>query len=151
MTRGRTADDGATGADGATGGLAGPRSRVRRARLSAAGPEARLSSVSARVPTAGPVRTCVGCRSPESRSVLLRVVLSDVVAGVAPRLVVDAGRRLPGRGAWLHPDPRCLELAERRRAFPRALRIAGPVDTAAVHTWFDAAGQHDGAGSEPRV
>ncbi|GIG25226.1 hypothetical protein Cde04nite_14700 [Cellulomonas denverensis] len=54
--------------------------------------------------------------------------------GIAPRdLVVDVARSLPGRGAWLHPDPHCLELAERRRAFPRALRIAGPVDTTAVH------------------
>ena len=139
------------GGAGPAGRVAGARSRVRRARLSAAGPEARFSSVSARVPTAGPVRTCVGCRSPESQSVLLRVVRSDAAAGVVPRLVVDAGRRLPGRGAWLHPDPRCLELAERRRAFPRALRIAGPVDTATVHAWFDAARKNDGAGSEPRA
>ena len=49
-------------------------------------------------------------------------------------LVVDAGRCMPGRGAWLHPDPACLELAERRRAFPRALRIAAAVDVGAVRT-----------------
>ena len=35
---------------------------------------------------------------------------------------------LPGRGAWLHRDPECVELAERRRAFARALRVPGPVD-----------------------
>ncbi|WP_234995651.1 YlxR family protein [Streptoalloteichus hindustanus] len=57
---------------------------------------------------------------------LLRVVL---VAGV---LVPDPGRRRPGRGAWLHPDPECLRVAERRRAFPRALRVPGPLDVAAV-------------------
>ncbi|MEZ5189928.1 MAG: YlxR family protein [Schumannella sp.] len=28
----------------------------------------------------------------------------------------------PGRGAWLHPDPGCVEQAIRRRAFGRALR-----------------------------
>ena len=69
---------------------------------------------------------CVGCRSKESRSVLLRVV---VVEGV---LTVDPARRLPGRGASVHPDPRCVDLAERRRAFPRALRLAGPLDVAPV-------------------
>ncbi|MDT0166296.1 YlxR family protein [Actinotalea sp. AC32] len=45
--------------------------------------------------------------------------------------VVDPGRSLPGRGAWLHPDLQCLELAERRRALPRALRV-GSIDTTAV-------------------
>ncbi|WP_245612657.1 YlxR family protein [Actinotalea ferrariae] len=45
--------------------------------------------------------------------------------------VVDVRRSLPGRGAWVHPDLQCLELAERRRAFPRALRT-GPLDTSSV-------------------
>ncbi|MFN8076966.1 MAG: YlxR family protein [Kineosporiaceae bacterium] len=72
----------------------------------------------------GPVRTCVGCRERASRSDLLRVVAAEVdgVWSVLP----DPRRRLPGRGASLHPRPRCLELAERRRAFPRALRHVGP-------------------------
>jgi predicted RNA-binding protein YlxR (DUF448 family) len=38
------------------------------------------------------------------------------------RVAVDAAARLPGRGAWLHPDPGCVEQAIRRRAFGRALR-----------------------------
>jgi len=52
---------------------------------------------------------------------LLRVVaVSDrAVTGVVP----DPARRRPGRGAHLHPDPACLALAERRRAFGRALRV----------------------------
>jgi len=40
---------------------------------------------------------------------------------------VSHDRRLPGRGAHLHPTRECLELAERRRAFPRALRVSGPL------------------------
>ncbi len=41
------------------------------------------------------------------------------------------GRMLPGRGAWLCSDgSACVDLAEKRRAFDRALR--GPVSAASV-------------------
>ncbi len=56
----------------------------------------------------------------------MRVVVVDGV------LTPDPRRRLPGRGAWLHPDPECLHRAERRSAFPRALRVPGKLDTAAL-------------------
>ena len=62
------------------------------------------------------------------QTALLRVV------AVEDRLVPDLARRLPGRGASVHPDPRCLDLAEKRRAFPRALRLAGPLDLSPVRT-----------------
>ncbi len=40
-------------------------------------------------------------------------------------VVPDPQATQPGRGAWLHPG--CWEVAERRRAFTRALRAsAGP-------------------------
>jgi predicted RNA-binding protein YlxR (DUF448 family) len=79
---------------------------------------------------AEPVRTCVGCRARASAPGLLRVVAVDGV------MVPDPRRRYPGRGAWLHPDLGCLRLAERRRAFPRALRSAGTLDTAPVHAFL---------------
>jgi uncharacterized protein len=69
---------------------------------------------------------------------LVRVVLGEDER----TLVVDERRREPGRGAWLHPEPGCLDQAERRRAFTRALRTAGPVDTGAVHAWFDRTYHH---------
>ena len=69
--------------------------------------------------TSIPVRTCVGCRERAPVTDLLRVVLR------AGALVPDPRRRLPGRGASLHPTPECLRAAERRRAFPRALRLPG--------------------------
>nr|WP_255502351.1 YlxR family protein [Cellulomonas sp. JH27-2] len=59
------------------------------------------------------------------------------VVVVHDQLVVDVGRSMPGRGAWLHPDPGCLDLAVRRRAFGRALRHAGPLDTAVVADHFE--------------
>jgi hypothetical protein len=78
----------------------------------------------ARLP--GPVRTCVGCRERSAKSTLLRVVADG------DRLVPDPNGRLPGRGASVHPDPRCVDLAEKRRAFPRALRLAGPLDVSLI-------------------
>ncbi len=79
-------------------------------------------------PPSDPLRTCVGCRTRGAATGLLRVVAVDRT------LVPDPRRRLPGRGAWLHPDSECLRAAERRRAFPRALRTQETLDTAAVHT-----------------
>ncbi|WP_407671492.1 MULTISPECIES: YlxR family protein [Parafrankia] len=67
------------------------------------------------------MRTCVGCRSRVARSSLLRIV---VVGG---ELLPDVRRRMQGRGAHVHPDPTCVDLAERRKAFPRALRVSGPL------------------------
>ena len=78
---------------------------------------------------AEPIRTCVGCRTTAAASGLLRVVAVDET------LVPDPRRRHPGRGAWVHPDMECLRLAERRRAFPRALRV-GMLDTATVHAYL---------------
>jgi predicted RNA-binding protein YlxR (DUF448 family) len=51
-------------------------------------------------------------------------------------IIVDTAGNLPGRGAWLHPDERCLHVAIRRRAFARALRITGSPDTSAVVEFF---------------
>jgi predicted RNA-binding protein YlxR (DUF448 family) len=45
-----------------------------------------------------------------------------------PVVVLDRDRTMPGRGAWLHPDLACLELARRRSAVTRSLRLTGPVD-----------------------
>jgi predicted RNA-binding protein YlxR (DUF448 family) len=70
-----------------------------------------------------PVRTCVGCRQRAPASALLRIVAVRAPTGL--RLEPDPARRQPGRGAHLHPDPACLALAERRRAFGRALRLVG--------------------------
>ncbi|MEU7866192.1 YlxR family protein [Dactylosporangium sp. NPDC049140] len=77
---------------------------------------------------AEPVRTCIGCRKRASSTELLRFVAIESGPDQF-RAVPDPARRRPGRGAHLHPDPACLALAERRRAFGRALRIAGVLDT----------------------
>ena len=95
-------------------------------------------------PDTGPVRTCVGCRHRDDRSVLLRVVAAE--ADGVWYVVPDPRHRRPGRGASLHPVPGCLDLAERRRAFARALRRSVPLDTTPVREYVAAAGR-TGAGS----
>ena len=78
------------------------------------------------------MRTCVGCRRRTTAAELLRVVV-----GPGHRLVPDPRRRAPGRGAWVHRDPGCVDLAERRRAFVRALRVPGLLDPSAVREYVE--------------
>ncbi|MGH3435569.1 MAG: YlxR family protein [Sciscionella sp.] len=52
-------------------------------------------------------------------------------------LVPDVRRRHPGRGSWIHPDRECLRNADRRRAFPRALRVPGPLDATGVFDYLE--------------
>ncbi|QCQ90725.1 YlxR family protein [Rhodococcus sp. SGAir0479] len=85
-------------------------------------------SLSTRARAGEPVRTCVGCRQKGLATDLLRVVAQEGESG-GFLLRPDPKRRLPGRGAWLHPDPKCLSEAGRRRAFGRALRVSGSLDS----------------------
>ncbi|WP_232496619.1 YlxR family protein [Agromyces humatus] len=82
-----------------------------------------------------PVRTCIGCRSRSPRSSLLRVVTQN------SHVIADDSAVLPGRGAWLHPSLECYRLAVRRRAFTRALRVRGELDTSNVENRLKANGQ----------
>lgn len=82
------------------------------------------------------VRTCIATRDrrpPDTE--LLRVVLDPPADPT--RVVADPHRRLPGRGAWLTPDVGAYELAERRRAFGRALRTSTHVDTGQVRSYLE--------------
>ena len=73
-------------------------------------------------PASGPVRTCIGCRERATKSELLRVVAGSDAHG-QPAVVPDPEAIAVGRGAHLHPTTACYDLAVRRRAFPRALRL----------------------------
>lgn len=94
---------------------------------------------SSRSGRARPVRTCVGCRGRAVTTELLRLVVERVSpTGLGTvRVVPDLAGRLPGRGAWLHPLPDCLDLAERRRVFARAFRLAGPFDLDEVRRYLE--------------
>ncbi|WP_228803829.1 YlxR family protein [Nocardia higoensis] len=92
-----------------------------------------------------PVRTCIGCRKRESAVELLRIVARDRDAGDGSRIVVvvpDPRRRLPGRGAWVHPLSACSIAAVRRRAFGRALRVSGHLDISALEQYLENRHEH---------
>lgn len=72
-----------------------------------------------------PVRTCIGCRRRSEQNTVVRFVLDR--SQKPPRVLLDADRKKPGRGAWLHVESGCFETALKRRAFQRAFRQ--PVDT----------------------
>lgn len=67
-----------------------------------------------------PRRTCVGCRTTRAKPELVRIAATP--EGVS----VDPDHDLPGRGAYVCPDPRCLEAIERAggHTLRRALRTA---------------------------
>ncbi|MCR2785382.1 MULTISPECIES: YlxR family protein [unclassified Microbacterium] len=77
-----------------------------------------------------PVRTCVGCRARAPRATLTRVVAFDT------QLVLDESASMPGRGAWVHGTRECVDAAIRRRAFGRALRVSGSLDTQTLQNHF---------------
>jgi uncharacterized protein len=70
---------------------------------------------------ATPERMCVGCRRRRSQAELVRLVVDG-------GRVILARRGASGRSAYLCPEDRCLETAERKRAFGRAFRGSVTLD-----------------------
>lgn len=75
-----------------------------------------------------PQRTCVACRQVEGKRQLVRVVRTP-----AGTIEVDLTGKQNGRGAYLHADPACWDVALKRKALQRALRTElGEADQAAL-------------------
>ena len=68
-----------------------------------------------------PMRQCVGCREMKAKKELIRVVRSAEGA-----VSLDFKGKLPGRGAYVCPDPACLARARKSRALERAFDTALP-------------------------
>jgi predicted RNA-binding protein YlxR (DUF448 family) len=73
----------------------------------------------------------VGCRQRAAKRELLRVI-AGVGADGQVAVLPDPDGTAPGRGAHLHPTTECLDLAVRRKAFARALRLEGGPSSAPV-------------------
>ena len=73
------------------------------------------------MPKKTPMRQCVGCREMKEKKSLIRVVKSP--EGV---LSLDFRGKLPGRGAYVCPNPECLKRARKSRALERAFSAPLP-------------------------
>ncbi|MEG1879549.1 MAG: YlxR family protein [Pseudoflavonifractor sp.] len=73
-----------------------------------------------------PQRQCVGCREMKDKTQLIRVVKSPE-GGVS----LDFKGKLPGRGAYLCPNPTCLKRAIKSRALERAFSAPLPPEVLA--------------------
>ena len=68
-----------------------------------------------------PMRQCVGCREMKEKKSLIRVVKSP-----EGEVSLDFKGKLPGRGAYVCPDPACLKRARKSRALERAFSTPMP-------------------------
>lgn len=73
------------------------------------------------MPRREPERTCVGCRAARPKPELRRVVRR-----ADGTIVVDPSGKMEGRGAYVCPNPDCLDKAVRRKALDRALKAPAP-------------------------
>jgi predicted RNA-binding protein YlxR (DUF448 family) len=67
---------------------------------------------------------------------LLRVTAGSDANG-RPAVVPDPTATAHGRGAHLHPTAACYDLAVRRKAFSRALRLGAGLSAAPVGEYLD--------------
>ncbi len=70
-----------------------------------------------------PQRQCVGCREMKNKRDLIRVVRSP-----EGTISLDFKGKMPGRGAYVCPDPACLAKARKSRALERAFETAIPAE-----------------------
>ena len=68
-----------------------------------------------------PLRQCLGCREMKPKRELIRVVRSP-----EGEVSLDFKGRKPGRGAYVCPDPACLQKARKARALERAFSAQIP-------------------------
>ena len=68
-----------------------------------------------------PMRQCMGCRERKPKREMLRVVRSP-----EGTVSLDFRGKLPGRGAYVCPNPECLKKAVRSKALERNLEVPIP-------------------------
>ena len=68
-----------------------------------------------------PQRQCMGCRERRAKRELIRVVRTP-----EGNVSLDFGGKMNGRGAYLCPNPDCLQKAIRAKSLARSLEVEIP-------------------------
>ncbi len=68
-----------------------------------------------------PLRQCVGCREMKNKKEMIRVIRTS-----EGNFELDATGKKNGRGAYLCPNPACLEAARKNRGLERSFGQAIP-------------------------
>ena len=68
-----------------------------------------------------PMRQCMGCRERKAKRDMIRVV-----RGTDGAVSLDFSGKLNGRGAYICPDPLCLQKAQKARSLDRSLETEVP-------------------------
>lgn len=66
-----------------------------------------------------PMRRCIGCMESKPKRDLVRIVASEEEG-----LKIDPSGKANGRGAYLCPNPECVEKAKKKKAFARNLNMS---------------------------
>ena len=68
-----------------------------------------------------PQRQCMGCRERKAKREMIRVVrMTD------GQVSLDFSGKLNGRGAYICPDPACLQKAQKAKSLERSLEVPIP-------------------------
>ena len=86
-----------------------------------------------------PMRMCTGCGEMKPKRELIRVVRSP-----EGEVSLDFKGKKPGRGAYVCPDPTCLQKARKSRALERAFSAPLPDAVWAALEEQMKAGEEDG-------
>jgi predicted RNA-binding protein YlxR (DUF448 family) len=76
------------------------------------------------------IRTCVGCNKKEEKNKLIRIIQKN------GELIIDHKNFLGSRGANLHKSLDCLNWAIKTKAFHKALKFSGALNTSQVLNEF---------------
>ena len=68
-----------------------------------------------------PQRQCMGCRERKAKRDMIRVV-----RGTDGNVSLDFSGKLNGRGAYICPDPNCLQKARKAKSLERSLETEVP-------------------------
>lgn len=69
-------------------------------------------------------RTCIGCGETHNKKEMVRIVRSP-----EGEVSLDRSGKKPGRGAYVCPNPACIEKAFQSKSLEKALQVKVPPET----------------------